>query len=73
MCQGDMDEMVQEHVRPGTTYELGEGVEMVIVDHHHRLALVLDLLDHRSRQILVDNVVAKLECLDLLAPNVGGV
>ena len=48
----------------------GQRVEVVVVDHHDRLLVALDLLDHRAREVLVDDVVAELEGLDLLAADV---
>ena len=55
---------------PGPAHELWQRVQVVVVHHHHRLELVLDLLHHGSREVLVDRVVAELECLDLLAADV---
>src|SRR2546430_11661044 len=49
-------------------HESGKRVEVVVVDHHHRLGQPVDLLDHGTRQVVVDDVVAELERLDLLAP-----
>ena len=66
----DVDEVVQEHVRARAAHEVGERVEVVVVDHHHRLVGVLELLDDRPREIFVDDVVAELERLDLLAADV---
>ena len=70
---GDVDEVVQEDVRAGAADEVRERVEVVVVDHHDRFAGVLDLLDDRPGEVLVDDVVAELEGLDLLAADVGGV
>ena len=70
---GDMDEVVQEHIRARATHEVGERVEVVVVHHHHRLARPLQLLHHGAREVLVDDVVAKLERLDLVAADVRGV
>ena len=69
----DVDEVVQEDVRAGAADEVRERVQVVVVDHHHRFAGVLDLLDHRPGQVFVDDVVAELEGLDLLAADVRGV
>jgi hypothetical protein len=66
-------EVVQEGVRSRPADERRERVEVVVVDHHHRLVDVLDLLEHRPRQVLVDDVVAELERLDLVTPDVRGV
>ncbi len=35
---GDVDEVVQEHVRARAAHEVGQRVEVVVVHHHHRLA-----------------------------------
>ena len=67
---GDVDEVVQEHVRARAAHEVGERVEVVVVDHHDRLCGALDLLHDRPREVLVDDVVAELERLDLLAADV---
>jgi hypothetical protein len=40
------------------------------VDHHDRLVEPVDLLEHCDREVLVDRVVAELERLDLVAPDV---
>ena len=69
----DVDEVVQEGVGPRAADERRQGVEVVVVDHHHRVLGPLDLLDHRQRQVLVDDVVAVLEGLDLVAADVGRV
>ena len=45
-------------------------VEVVVVDHHDRLVLALDLVEHRAREVLVDDVVAVLERLDLVPADV---
>ena len=67
---GDVDEVVQEHVRARSAHQVGQRVEVVVVHHHHRLARALQLLHHRPREVLVDGVVAELERLDLLAADV---
>ena len=66
----DVDEVVQEHVRSRAAHEVGQRVQVVVVDHHHRLLDALELLDHGPREVLVDDVVAELERLDLLAADV---
>ena len=48
----------------------GQRVEVVVVDHHDRLVDALDLLDDGDREVLVDDVVAVLERLDLVAADV---
>ena len=70
---GDVDEVVQEDVRARSAHEVGERVEVVVVDHHDRLRCTLELLHDRAREVLVDGVVAELEGLDLLAADVGRV
>ena len=40
------------------------------MEHHHGLLLVLDLLEHRARQVRVDRAVAVLVGLDLVAADV---
>ena len=66
----DVDEVVQEDVRPRAAHEVGERVEVVVVDHHHRLGVVAELVHDRAREVFVDDVVAELERLDLLASDV---
>jgi hypothetical protein len=70
---GDVDEVVQKHVWARSAHEVGERVEVVVVHHHHRLLAALELLDHGPREILVDDVVAELERLDLGPADVGRV
>jgi hypothetical protein len=65
--------MVQERVRPGAPDHRRQRVELVVVDHHDRLVDPVDLLEHRLREVLVDDVVAVLERLDLVAADVRGV
>ena len=69
----DVHEVVQEHVRAGAAHEPGQRVEVVVVDHHDRLVDAVDLVDDRVREVLVDDVVAVLEGLDLVAADVRGV
>ena len=69
----DVDEVVQEDVGPRLADERRQRVEVVVVDHHHRLLDALDLLEDRAREVLVDDVVAELERLDLVAADVRGV
>ncbi len=70
---GDVDEVMQERVRARPPDQPGEGVEVIVVDHHDRLLGSLELLHDGFREVLVDDVVAELEGLDLLAADVGGV
>ena len=69
----DVHEVVQERVRPRAPHHPGQRVELVVVDHHDRLVEPLDLVQHRLGEILVDDVVAELERLDLVAADVGRV
>ena len=66
----DVDEVVQEDVGTRAAHERRQRVEVVVVHHHHGLVGALDLLDDRRGQVLVDDVVAVLEGLDLVAPDV---
>ena len=66
----DVDEVVQEGVRARAADQAGQRVQVVVVDHHHRLLDALDLLEHGPRQVLVDGVVAELERLGLVAADV---
>jgi hypothetical protein len=68
-----VDEVVQEDVGTRAANEVRQRVEVIVVDHHDRLAHVLELLDDRAREVFVDDVVAELEGLDLLAADVRGV
>jgi hypothetical protein len=63
-------EVMEERVRPGPADERRQRVEVVVVDHHDRVLDVLDLLHDGAREILVDDVVAELEGLDLVAADV---
>ena len=67
---GDVHEVVQERVGALAADHPGQRVELVVVDHDHRLVLAVDLLQHGVRQVLVDDVVAELERLDLVAADV---
>ena len=69
----DVDEVVEEQVRALLADELGRDVEVVVVEHHHRVVVALDLLEHRPREVLVDRAVALLVGHDLVAPDVGRV
>ena len=69
----DVDEVMQEHVGPNASQQGRQRVQVVVVDHHHGLGTPVDLLEHRVRQVLVDDVVAVLERLYLIAPHVRGV
>ena len=66
----DVDEVVQEHVRPRAAHQVGQRVQVIVVDHHDRFVGALELLHDRPREVLVDDVVAELERLDLLAADV---
>ena len=69
----DVDEVVQERVRAGAADQARERVQVIVVDHHHGFVGVLDLLEHGAGEVLVDDVVAELECLGLVAADVRGV
>ena len=66
----DVDEVVQEGVGALAPHQGRQRVQVVVVDHHHGLVAVRDLVQHRPRQVLVDRVVAELERLDLVAADV---
>jgi hypothetical protein len=68
---GDVNEVMQERVRARAAHEIGERVEVVVVDHHDRFAHPVELLHNGAREVFVDDVVAKLEGLDLLATDIG--
>jgi hypothetical protein len=61
---------VQEDVGARTADELRQRVEVVVVDHHDRFDDAVDLVDHGPCEVLVDDVVAELERLDLVAADV---
>ena len=67
---GDVHEVVQERVGALLPDHPRQRVELVVVDHDHRLVLAVDLLQHGVRQVLVDDVVAELERLHLVAADV---
>ncbi len=66
----DVDEVVQEDVGPRFAHERRERVQVVVVDHDDRVDLAVDLVDDRPREVVVDDVVAELERLDLVAADV---
>jgi hypothetical protein len=43
---------------------------VVVVDHHDRLLVAGDLVEHGSREVLVDGVVAVVERVDLVPADV---
>ena len=61
---------MEEEVRPLLADELRRHVEVVVVEHHDRLLLVLDLLEHRAREVLVHRAVALLVRLHLVLADV---
>ena len=63
---------MEEEVRAGATQDLGRAVEVVVVEHHHRVVR-LNLVEHGACQVLVDGPVALLVCGHLLAADVGRV
>ena len=66
----DVDEVVQEDVRPRLADRARRRVEVVVVEHHDDLVLALDLVEHRVGQVLVDDAVALLVGLDLVLADV---
>ena len=66
----DVDEVVQEDVRPRLADHRRQRVEVVVVDHHDRLVLALDLVHDRARQVRVDPLVALVEGHDLVMADV---
>ena len=66
----DVHEVVQERVRARPPDHARQRVELVVVDHHDRLVAAVDLLEHRLGEVLVDDVVAELERLDLVPADV---
>ena len=61
---------MQEDVGLLAPDDLRQRVEVVVVDHHDRVLLVGDLLQHGAGEVLVDGLVAVLERLDLVAADV---
>ena len=66
----DVDEVRHERVGAGAADQRRQRVEVVVVDHHDRPLDPLDLIEHGPREILVDDVVAELERLGLVAADV---
>ena len=66
----DVHEVVEERVRPRLPHHPRQRVELVVVDHDDGLVDAVDLLQHRLGQVLVDDVVAELERLDLVPADV---
>ena len=66
----DVHEVVQEDVRPRLADHRRQRVEVVVVDHHDRLVLALDLVDHGLGQVAVDDLVAILERVHLVPADV---
>ncbi len=66
----DVDEVVQEDVGAGLAHDGRQRVEVVVVDHHDRVLLAVDLLDDGLREVVVDGLVALLEGLDLVLADV---
>ena len=63
----DVDEVVQEDVGPRRAHDRRQRVEVVVVDHHDRLVDAVDLARATAaREVLVDDLVAVLEGLDLV-------
>jgi hypothetical protein len=55
-----VDEVGQEEVGPLAPDDPRRRVEVVVVQHHDRLLLTLDLLEDGARQVVVDHPVAVL-------------
>ncbi|CAB5030308.1 unannotated protein [freshwater metagenome] len=66
----DVNEVVEEHVRARGADNPRKRVEVVVMDHHDRVRLAFDLLDHCLREVVVDDLVAELKGVDLPLPNV---
>src|SRR5680860_109233 len=69
----DVDEVVQEHVRPRLADVLGRRVEVVVVEHHHGPVDAVDLLQHGVGQIAVHRAVAVLVGVHVRLADVRGV
>ena len=66
----DVNEVVEKYIGPRLADDPRQRVEVVVVDHHDRVRLVGDLLDHGLREVIVDDLVAELEGVDLPLANV---
>ena len=69
----DVDEVMQEDVGARRAHDGGQRVEVVVVDHDDRVLDALDLLEHRTSEVLVDDLVAVLERVDLVLADVRSV
>ena len=67
---GDVNEVVEEGVGTRLPDQAWTGVEVVVVEHHHRALLVLDRPDHRGGHVVVDHLVALLPGVHLGLPDV---
>ena len=64
---GDVDEVVEEDVGPLLADHPGGGVEVVVVEHHQRPLVALDLPQDRLGDVAVDRLVAEVPGVELLA------
>ena len=69
----DVDEVLQEGVRPRRADQTRARVQVVVVEHHQRPVLAVDLAQHRLRDVAIDDLVAELPRVGLIAPDVGRV
>ena len=67
----DVDEVLEEDVRPALADRRRAGVEVVVLEHHQRLVPALDRPDDRLGDVAVDDLVAALPGVELLAADVG--
>ena len=67
---GNVDEVVQEEVRPLLADVLGRQVEVVVVQHHHGLFAARRLLEHGLGEVFVHHAVALVVGLHLVAADV---
>jgi len=66
----DVDEVMQEHVRALGAHHARQQVQVIVVDHHHRLLDALDLGDNHVGEVLVDRDVPVVVGLDLVLADV---
>ncbi len=67
---GDVDEVVEEDVRALLADHPRGGVEVVVVEHHQRPLLALDLAEHGGGDVAVDRLVAEVPGVELLLADV---
>ena len=66
----DVDEVVEEGVRPRLADQSRAGVEVVVVEHHQRLVVALDGSQHRPGDVVVHHPVAVLPGVRLVGADV---